>query len=235
MRGVARRIDRRRFLGMVAAAGAAGVMAAASSKASALGFDAERETMLPPGVGWRLDPAKTDEFDGGFLDTAKWVKEYRNDPMTQVKFADENAQVSDGLLRLRLGRNPSGKGPVHSGVVRSRFVIGADSYTEVRAKMTGTEANADSVIRHSGADVQHIGRAHGPLDDGFHIYGLERRAGKVVLYIDGKPYRSYRDPVEAADPKPLVMYVREINEKKRINAGALPMDMFVDHVRVYTA
>ncbi|MFG2091840.1 MULTISPECIES: twin-arginine translocation signal domain-containing protein [unclassified Spirillospora] len=216
-----RGIDRRRFLGLVAAAGAGGVMVAASSKASALGFDAERETMLPPGAGWRLDPSRSDEFNGGLLHTAKWV-------------GKGDVQVSDGLLRIRLGGDPSGQGPFHPGGVRSTFAVGGDTYTEVRAKVTGTDADADSVIRHSDADVQHIGRAGGPLDEDFHFYGLERRAGKVVFHIDGEPYRSHRAQA-VTEPQPLAMYVRAINETGRINAEALPMDLFVGHVRVYTA
>lgn len=223
---------------MAAAAGATGVMAAASSKATAFGFDAERETMLPPGVGWRLDPAKSDEFNGGSLDTAKWVTSYRDDLVSQVKFVDENVQVSGGLLRIRLGGGPSGQGPLRSGAVRSAFAIGGYSYTEVRARMigAGAGANADAVIRHSDAGVHHVGRARGPLGKGFHVYGLERRAGKVVFYIDGKPYRSYgKRSVAATEPQPLAMYVVAINEEKPINAEALPMDMLIDHVRVYTA
>ncbi|MGP4028938.1 glycoside hydrolase family 16 protein [Actinomadura sp. 3N407] len=219
---------------MVAAAGAGGVMVAASSKATALGFDAERVTMLPPGIGWRLDPAKSDEFNGGFLDTAKWVEKYRNETAAQVQFVDENVRVSGGLLRIRMINNPSGQGHFHSGVVRSTFAIGGNSYTEVRAKMIGTEANADSVIRHSDADVQHIGRAGAPLDEGFHVYGLECRAGKVVSYIDGTPHRGYATH-PMTEPQPLIMYVQGSNEKKRINAEALPADMLVDYVRVYTS
>lgn len=225
-----RGIDRRRFLGMVAAAGAGGVMVAASSKASAFGFDAARDTMLPPGTGWRLDPAKSDEFNGASLDTAKWVKKYPNALSPQVEFVDENVQMSDGLLRIRLSSR-SGQSPYHSGIVRSTFAIGADYYTEVRARVIGTDANAECVIRHSDADVQHIGRAGGQADEEFHIYGLERRAGKVVLYVDGSPYQSHGTHPMATEPQPLSMYV----QKKHVTAEAVSADMLIDYVRVYTA
>lgn len=78
----------------------------------------------------------------------------------------------------------------------------------------------------------------GPLDRGFHLYGLERRGNDVLkFYLDGEEYWApdiADHPVLATQPQPMVLYVRDINKGTPINADALPATFLVDYVRVYT-
>ncbi|MGP3910274.1 family 16 glycosylhydrolase [Nonomuraea sp. 10N515B] len=74
------------------------------------------------------------------------------------------------------------------------------------------------------------------LDEGYHLYGLERRAGRLKFYIDGILYWSYdtsAHPEFSTDARPLILCCNG-NAGTPVDAQ-LPARMRVDYVKVYTA
>lgn len=74
------------------------------------------------------------------------------------------------------------------------------------------------------------------LDEGFHLYGLERRNGKLGFYLDGVKYWEW----DAAATPEFVTQLRPIILSVEGHAGTpvadyLPSDFQIDWVRVYNA
>ena len=140
------RMRRRRFLGTAAALGAGALAATTAGRA---GADPEPAAIrvpskLPPG-DWPEEPTWSDEFEG---DLSKWHTRFWNPTAHNVRFTEKNLAIADGNLEITLSKadRPDHKPQFDAGVVRSKYQVPGDSYTEVRAKMLNPDVHANSAI-----------------------------------------------------------------------------------------
>lgn len=102
-------------------------------------------SILPKDTTWQLDSARSDEFVS--LDANKWS----HDPLwytttEDLAFNPANTEVDSGLANLIIKKEPYNGMQYTAGCMKSKFEIGGDSYTEIRAKMVNSPANVCAAI-----------------------------------------------------------------------------------------
>ncbi|MBS1672812.1 MAG: RICIN domain-containing protein [Actinobacteria bacterium] len=101
---------------------------------------------LPDGHTWVRDETLSDDFDGPFVDRAKWGGLWY--PTSQHFAFDDSANItiSGGALNL-MAKKQKHNGKSYTGAaLRSLFTVPGNSYMEVRAKMLDKRANVTSAI-----------------------------------------------------------------------------------------
>lgn len=230
----------------------------------------------PSGTVWTQDYSKSDEFDS--LDSSKWDPSLWYSTSGVFAFNSNNVSVFDGNVNLSAKKeNYNGKSYT-AGVLKSKFQVGGDSYTEIRAKMINKNANVTAALWVSDEpaqwsnpnveiDIQESLDADGApkrvestlhtwaknpdfhfvagnkkytapvsLDEDFHVYGLERRNGKLRFYLDGVQYWEYNASVIkefATQPRNIIFSI-EGHAGNPVDAY-LPSDFQIDYVRVYSS
>ncbi|OAB45745.1 glycoside hydrolase family 16 protein [Paenibacillus antarcticus] len=230
----------------------------------------------PGGTIWTQDFSKSDEFDS--LDLNKWDTSFWYDISGVFAFNSNNVAVSGGNVNLSAKKeNYNGKSYT-SAVLKSKFQVGGDSYTEIKAKMINKNANVTAALWLSDQPAQWSNpnieidimesldpdgapqrvestlhtwpvspdfhfvagnkkyNAPAPLDNDFHVYGLERRDGKLRFYLDGVKYWEYTASVikEFATQPRNVIFSIEGHAGNPVDAY-LPSDFQIDYVRVYSS
>ncbi|MDQ6422992.1 glycoside hydrolase family 16 protein [Paenibacillus sp. LHD-117] len=230
----------------------------------------------PSGTVWTQDFSRSDEFDS--LDSSKWGTSLWYDTSGVFAFKPNNVSVSGGIMKLAAKKESFNGKSYTAGVLKSKFQVGANSYTEIRAKMINKNANVTAALWLSDEpvpwsnpnieiDMQESLDADGapqrvestlhtwpqdpdfhfvagnkkyiasaPLDNDFHVYGLERRDGKLRFYLDGVKYWEYNASVIkefATQPRNVIMSI-EGHSGNPVDAY-LPSDFEIDYVRVYSS
>jgi hypothetical protein len=99
---------------------------------------------VPSGTVWSQDLSKSDEFDS--LDTNKWDTSFWYSTSGVFAFNQDNASVSGGNVNIAAKKeNYNGKSYT-AGLMKSKFQVGGDSYTEIRAKMINKNANVTAAL-----------------------------------------------------------------------------------------
>ncbi|MHA0857119.1 glycoside hydrolase family 16 protein [Paenibacillus sp. CMAA1364] len=230
----------------------------------------------PGGNVWTLDNAKSDEFYS--FNTNKWGTSLWYDTSGVLAFNPNNVSVSGGNMNLSVKKeNYNGKAYT-AGVLKSKFQVGGDSYTEIRAKMINKDANVTAALWLSDQPQQWSNpnveidimeslnpkgapnrvestlhtwpvspdfhfvagnkkyNAPAPLDSDFHVYGLERKDGKLKFYLDGVKFWEYNASVItefATQPRNVILSI-EGHAGNPVDAF-LPSDFEIDYVRVYSS
>jgi hypothetical protein len=237
----------------------------------------EAVSILPADASWTLDPSKSDEFDN--LNSDKWSAAplwYYGGVSEALIYKAENSTVSGGVARLAAKKEEYNGMHYTAGCLKSKFEVGGNTYTEVRAKMVKTAANVCAAIwmgddpvlaknpnieidiQETKEPISHPNQVNTSLltwpkpgngntvpgyklyyisqnlDLDFHLYGLERRDGKLTLFLDGVKYWEW----SAAQTPEFVTQMRPIILSLEGHAGTpvdaeLPSDFQIDWVRVY--
>ncbi|WP_256009382.1 hypothetical protein [Desertivirga xinjiangensis] len=279
-----------------------GIVSSCTKESSTNALEADRNPVknvnkvssLPSGVNWVLDAAKSDEFNT--FDSNKWSAAplWYDGGVTGPYFAFKtaNAEVNGGFARLKAKQEPhNNTSNSHffreytAGCLKSKFEIGANTYTEVRAKMIWRQYNVCAAIwlgdqptlaKNPNVEIDlqetkwpidhskrvfsgllewpmpyikdtsgniHRGTAHydllsGSVDGSFHTYGVERRNGRVRLYINGHMYHDWDASVQPSfvtQLRPLILSI----EGHAPGAPVIPVnsaaEFTIDYVRVYNA
>ncbi|MDQ8735197.1 glycoside hydrolase family 16 protein [Paenibacillus sp. LHD-38] len=230
----------------------------------------------PGGTVWTQDFSKSDEFDS--LDSSKWGTSLWYDTSGVFAFNPDNVSVSDGILKLAAKKETYNGKYYTAGVLKSKFQVGANSYTEIRAKMINKNANVTAALWLSDEPIQWSNpnieidmqesldpdgapqrvestlhtwprspdfhfvagnkkyNASVSLDNDYHVYGLERRDGKLRFYLDGVKYWEYNASVIkefATQPRNVIMSI-EGHAGNPVDAY-LPSNFEIDYVRVYSS
>lgn len=98
----------------------------------------------PSGVTWTQDTAKSDDFNS--LDSSKWGTSLWYATSNSFAFKDTNVTVSGGNAILTAKKETYNNKSYTEGALKSKFTVGGNSYTEVRAKMSDHRANVTSAI-----------------------------------------------------------------------------------------
>lgn len=114
---------------------------------------------------WKIDLAKSDEFESDEIDQTKWGFELWFECTREVVLKAENVQASGGMLKIsvkdemvNIDHNTKQckrqKYAKTSGALISKFEIGGDSYIEIRAKLVDYRADLTSAIWLSDEPVE---------------------------------------------------------------------------------
>ncbi|PTT00931.1 hypothetical protein DBR11_08570 [Pedobacter sp. HMWF019] len=235
-------------------------------------------SITPKGANWVLDADRSDDFDS-FTDS-KWSAAplwYWNGESEDLIYKNANTEVSNGVAKLMVKREDY-KGKLYTaGCLKSKFQIGGNTYTEVRARMVKKAANVCAAIwlgdepveaknPNIEIDMQETKEAKtvphrvasslltwpwgkgntvpgwkqfyisNGLDEDFHLYGLERREGKLRFYLDGVKYWEWDaspTPEFVTQLRPLILSL-EGHSGTPVSAE-LPADFQIDWVHIYNA
>jgi hypothetical protein len=234
-------------------------------------------SITPKDAAWTLDKDRSDEFSA--LDTTKWSAAPLWYPTTEdLAFKTANTTVINGVASLMAKKEGYNGSQYTAGCLKSKFLVGGDTYIEIRAKMVKKTANICAAIwlgddptevnnpnieidmqetkeaetaanrvnsslltwpkpgssnTVPGSSVFYLAKT---LDEDFHLYGLERRNGKLSFYIDGINYWVWdasATPEFVTEPRPIILS-QEGHSGTPVDSE-LPADFQIDWVRVYNA
>ena len=136
----------------------------------------------PGGAAWVQDMSRSDEFDGPSLNTEMWV----SGPLWYAQtglgwpFKPENGFVSDGNLHLRAVAG----NPITAAAVHSKFLVKANNYVEVRAKLLPWAAHLLSAIWMShGSDPGSDPSVEIDIQE---VFNPTRITSNLHLWLNGK-------------------------------------------------
>ncbi len=172
-----------------------------------------------PGGTWLLK--FDDEFNGTSLDTSKWSPNWYGEggSMNSVGTYAANQSVSGGNLNLVLASATSGA-LVHTDYGSGRYQLPVGGFAEARISFPGSSSRPIynwpawwisgpswpaagehdiaeglggklTVNYHSPSGSHNQGAIAGTWGNGFHTYGIYRKASSADVYWDGKLVKSY--------------------------------------------
>jgi hypothetical protein len=211
-----------------------------------------------PSGPWRL--AFSDEFNAASLDRTKWDDVWfcQGCQQNNVGTYSSNVSVSGGYLRLNLASATSGAS-VHTGYGSGRFQLPVGGYVEARVYFPGSDAEEfhnwpawwtsgrnwpsagehdiveglggrPTVNYHSPSGAHNKGEVVGTWNNGFHTYGIHRKATSADVYWDGQLVRSYSTD-DNGGPQELIFTLGASRSRAAVTGEA--GQVRVDWVRAY--
>lgn len=182
------------------------------------GGTGDQKPLGVPG-NWKL--AFSDDFNGTSLDLTKWTPNWFGEggTMNRVGCYSSNVRVEGGSMILSLASSTSGA-LVHSDYSEGRYQVMPGGYAEARIHFPGSAdehwynwpawwisgpswpnagehdiaeglSGNPTVNYHSPSGAHNQGRVEGTWNDGFHVYGVHRKAKSADVYWDGVIVKSY--------------------------------------------